>query len=87
MTKPKRPFMKGWHEDHEDVGSLVESTLDVTFASGQVVKAGAKGKVIRVEPAITKNGYIVRIARIGDRCFDKDQLKFVCGRTTRRADP
>lgn len=69
--------------DHPLVGSFVATTEDVTFANGNVIKAGAKGRVQRCEllhdnPPV----FIVKIAGLprtdesgGERAFHESQLR------------
>jgi len=71
-------------ESQPEVGKRIETTVDVTFASGSVVRAGAKGVIVRVEPAISNILYLVKMDDIrpsrhdnGERAFSRKQFRFV----------
>jgi len=68
--------MKGWYDEHPDVGRMIETIVRVPFSNGSKIRAGARGTITSVEPAV-RAWYLVAFPDGEHRSFSRDQFRFL----------
>lgn len=76
----KYPGMKGWYDEHSDVGQEIVTTEKVVFGEDgdeNAVSEGTRGQVVEVQPGTSTSWYVCEMVGYGRRAFTKKQVRYL----------